>query len=77
MNLDLGQLVDLGRHLVHLAVVDHGQNSGLARAMQPDVIGQVGRTEGRVALAVGTVAGGTHRKLGLAQGGLQGVMWTA
>jgi len=39
MQLGIGQLASLRRHLIHFAIVDHGHNGVFTPAMQPDVIG--------------------------------------
>src|SRR5664279_5842814 len=44
----------LRRHDVGLAVVDHRRDRRLAPAVQPDLVGQVGRAGRLIALAVGT-----------------------
>src|SRR5688500_6285127 len=62
LNLRFSQLAGLGWHLVDLALVDHGDNGLLTPAMQPDVVGQVGRAQRLVALAVHAVAGGASGK---------------
>src|SRR5574337_1846044 len=50
------ELFAMHRHLAVLAVVDHVHHRLLARAVQPDVVGEVGRADRLVALAVGAVA---------------------
>ena len=77
MDLGFGELLDLRRHLVGLAVVDHRDDRSLAVAMQPDVVRQVGRTDGLIALAIGTVTGGTHHELRFAQRSAQRIVRTA
>ena len=67
MDLAFGQLVGLCGHDVDFAVVDDVHDGVLTPAVQPDVVGQVGRAHGVVALAVHAVAGCAGTVLGLAQ----------
>src|SRR5664279_3184812 len=59
----------LRRHDVGLAVRDHGDDGVLAPAMQPDLVGEVGRADRLVALAVGAVTGRADDELRLAGSG--------
>src|SRR5690606_6294320 len=68
VQLSIRQLTRLGWHFVDLTLVDHRSNGLFAPAVQPDVIGQIGGTQGLVTLAVHAVARCARSKLGLAQG---------
>ena len=77
MDLAFRQLGSLRGHLVDLAVVDHVDDGVLTPSVQPDVVRQVGRAHGVVALAVHAVAGRASTKLGLAQLCAQRVVWAS
>ena len=70
MDLVSTELGCLCRHHIGFAVLDDVDDGGLAPAVQPVVIGQVGRANGFVALAVQAVAGRASRKLLFAVEGL-------
>ena len=58
MDLGLGEFALLRRHLVDLAIVDHRHDGVFTPAVQPDIVGEVRRTDGLIAFAVNPVAGG-------------------
>src|SRR6187549_3232155 len=58
-----GQAPGLRRHHAALAVLDDVGDRVLAPAVQPDLVGQVGRADRLVALALGAVAGGAGDEL--------------
>jgi len=63
MNLSLSQFFILCRHHVDFAIIDHLNNSFFAKAVQPDVVREIGRAHGLHTLAVWTVTGRTDSKL--------------
>ena len=66
MQLRICEFAGLGRHLIRFAAVDHGHNGVFTPSMQPNIVSEVGRAQGLIALAIGTMA---DRALGLEQRG--------
>ena len=77
MQLRICEFAGLGRHLIHFAVVDHGHNGVLTPSMQPDIVSEVGRTQGLIALSINTVACSTCPKFRFTQRCFQRIVGAA
>ena len=77
MNLRFSQFTFLRRHLVYLAIIDHGHDCIFTPPVQPDVVGQVRGAESLITFSIHAMAGSAGAELAFPQGCLDRIVRAA
>ena len=67
MDLGFSEFVFLSRHLIDLAIVDHGHDGIFTPSVKPDIVSQIGGANDLITFTVDAVACGACTKLAFSE----------